>query len=102
MINVTDKEHKDFERLNQALEKIKKVVASVNDSKELEEEMEAMAKIIERLQGTEVRKNVSNLYGEILRGSICRSLRCRWWCLGVSTSRRASFKKWSRYGLSSI
>jgi hypothetical protein len=52
---VTDAEHKDFERLNGALEKIRQVVTCVNDSKRAEEEMEAMAKVIERLQGSEVR-----------------------------------------------
>jgi hypothetical protein len=55
LIGVTDSEHKEFERLNSALEKIRQVVSRVNDSKKAEEEMEAMAKVVERLQGVEVR-----------------------------------------------
>jgi hypothetical protein len=54
LISLTDAEHRDFERLTRALDKIHEVVVSVNNSQKLEEEMDAMANVIERLQGTEV------------------------------------------------
>lgn len=53
LISLTDAEHRDFERLTRALDKIHEVVVSVNNSQKLEEEMDAMANVIERLQGTE-------------------------------------------------
>jgi hypothetical protein len=53
LIKCTDESHPDFDKLRSALTKIQSVVASVNERKQQEDGVEAVAKVISQLKNTE-------------------------------------------------